>query len=68
MDLFLQTRDTKPATVLTAVNDKPCGRPPKEGPSLTAAVRGGAEFCGRGGRMPAARSNKRMAGLQHQIP
>jgi hypothetical protein len=32
---------TKPATVLTAVNDKPCGRPPKEGPSLTAAVRGG---------------------------
>ena len=30
----------KPATVLAAVNDKPAGRP-QEGPSLTAAARGG---------------------------
>jgi hypothetical protein len=39
---------TKPATMLAAVNDKPFGRP-KEGPSLTAAARGG-QTCLRSGR------------------
>ena len=45
-----------PAVVLAAVKDKPCGRP-KEGPSLTAAVRDGrtivrvgTEECSAGGR------------------
>jgi hypothetical protein len=46
----------QPAVVLAAVKDKPCGRP-KEGPSLTAAVRDGrtilrvgTEECSAGGR------------------
>src|SRR5215467_1342126 len=53
-DLHLQSRVHAWHT-----NDKPFGRP-QEGPSLTAAARGGQTICGRGGRMPAARSNKRI--------
>jgi hypothetical protein len=47
------------AAVLAPVKAKPCGGR-KLRPALTAPGRGSCEMGGRGGRMPAARSNKRM--------
>ena len=46
------------AAVLGAIKAKPCGGRTTR-PALTAPARGGCDMGGRGGRTPAARSNKR---------
>jgi hypothetical protein len=54
----------QPAVVLTAVKDKPSGRP-QQGPSLTAAVRDGSRrsaACQRGGTGPALTRRSHQAG------